>query len=465
MKTQSSPFMSIIITCNVNSRVFEESSWRAGSQGRGFRGGRGNYSSPYISHGIPNFTLKLQIAPFIEQVIPNKENDQASYYLDNRTMEIGKQLGDQLSIALAHATPVDEKLPHPNKIECNIEEVSDEEDPPSKSSKDKKANGPDSRKAPSLVFKITSKVPYKTVLKAHSALFLKAESMADKVEWLNKLGNVIQPSKGGQLKGDAAFSMRESLSDGSLDTMARRPADPEEELRWMAQEVRGYVEAVLNSLAANVPKAVVLCQVEKAKEDMLNKLYSSIRAATKGHDITLSSRNQREQQKPTGFFSLLLLSTFLLAAEMPQHFCFFFVSCFSSMLLSTFLLLHRLLLRVALCHCFHLTVMGLLAAVFASVGSGSCSIMCWFSVAGDVVSFWVEVWLSWSSLLLSMILLLRPLLLCVGGQVFSHGICCLELIGAGFDALCCCICSYAVWYCFGLIVAVLCGRFGFPIVV
>ncbi|KAL3616192.1 hypothetical protein CASFOL_039582 [Castilleja foliolosa] len=58
--------------------------------------------------------------------------------------------------------------------------------------------------------------------------------------------------------------------------MSRKPADPEEELRWMAQEVRGYVEAVLNSLAANVPKAVVLCQVEKAKEDMLNKLYSSI---------------------------------------------------------------------------------------------------------------------------------------------------------------------------------------------
>lgn len=94
--------------------------------------------------------------------------------------------------------------------------------------------------------------------------------------------------------------------------MVRKPADPEEELRWMAQEVRGYVEAVLNSLAANVPKvinqssststsivsliclaissfffffflvfvqAVVLCQVEKAKEDMLNKLYSSIRLA------------------------------------------------------------------------------------------------------------------------------------------------------------------------------------------
>lgn len=53
--------------------------------------------------------------------------------------------------------------------ECNIEEVPDEEDaPPPKSSKDKKANGPDAGKAPSLVFKITSKVPYKTVLKGMS---------------------------------------------------------------------------------------------------------------------------------------------------------------------------------------------------------------------------------------------------------------------------------------------------------
>lgn len=50
-----------------------------------------------------------------------------------------------------------------NKQECNVEEVEDEESP-SKSSKDKKANGPDP-KAPGLVFKITSKVPYKTVLK------------------------------------------------------------------------------------------------------------------------------------------------------------------------------------------------------------------------------------------------------------------------------------------------------------
>lgn len=47
--------------------------------------------------------------------------------------------------------------------ECSIEEIPDEEEPAPKSSKDKKANGAD--KQPSLVFKITSKVPYKTVLK------------------------------------------------------------------------------------------------------------------------------------------------------------------------------------------------------------------------------------------------------------------------------------------------------------
>jgi len=55
--------------------------------------------------------------------------------------------------------------------ECNIEEVADEEDPPSKSSKDKKSNGPDSGKV-NLLFKITSRVPYKTVLKGKILLLI-----------------------------------------------------------------------------------------------------------------------------------------------------------------------------------------------------------------------------------------------------------------------------------------------------
>ncbi|CAK7357194.1 unnamed protein product [Dovyalis caffra] len=180
--------------------------------------------------------------------------------------------------------------------ECIIEEVSEEEETSSKSSKDKKANGPSSEKGASLVFKITSRVPYKTVLKAHSAVLLKAESMADKVEWLNKLRNVVQ-SKGGQVVGESGPPMRQSMSDGSLDTMARRPADPEEELRWMSQEVRGYVEAVLNSLGANVPKAVVLCQVEKAKEDMLNQLYSSISSQSTARIEELLQEDQNVKRR------------------------------------------------------------------------------------------------------------------------------------------------------------------------
>ncbi|XP_061365728.1 dynamin-2B-like isoform X2 [Gastrolobium bilobum] len=183
--------------------------------------------------------------------------------------------------------------------ECNIEEVSDEEDNSSKSSKDKKSNGPASGKV-NLVLKITSRIPYKTVLKAHSTVVLKAESAADKVEWLNKISNVIQ-AKGGQIRisSEGGPTMRQSLSDGSLDTMARRPADPEEELRWMSQEVRGYVEAVLNSLAANVPKAVVLCQVEKAKEDMLNQLYSSVSAQStvKIEELLLEDQNVKRRRE------------------------------------------------------------------------------------------------------------------------------------------------------------------------
>jgi hypothetical protein len=34
----------------------------------------------------------------------------------------------------------------------------------------------------------------------------------------------------------------------------RKPVDHDEELRWISQEVRGYVEAVLSGLAENVPK-------------------------------------------------------------------------------------------------------------------------------------------------------------------------------------------------------------------
>ncbi|GKD37811.1 dynamin-2A-like protein [Tanacetum coccineum] len=103
-----------------------------------------------------------------------------------------------------------------NLEECNIEEI-EEEEPPAKSSKDKKSKPVE--KEPSLTFKITSKVAYKTVLKAHSAVVLKAESVAEKVEWLNKL-RIVVAAKGGQVITKAeGLPLRHSQSEGSLDTM------------------------------------------------------------------------------------------------------------------------------------------------------------------------------------------------------------------------------------------------------
>jgi dynamin GTPase len=46
---------------------------------------------------------------------------------------------------------------------------------------------------------------------ADSAVVLKAENMADKVEWLNKLRNLV-----GQVKGESGLPIRQSFSDGSL---------------------------------------------------------------------------------------------------------------------------------------------------------------------------------------------------------------------------------------------------------
>ncbi|KAL6311959.1 hypothetical protein AAG906_007447 [Vitis piasezkii] len=67
-----------------------------------------------------------------------------------------------------------------------------------------------------------------------SLVVLKGESAADKAEWLNKLRNVIHL----QLT---------HLVFVFLDIIVA--CRSEEELRWMSQEVRGYVEA-----CANVPK-------------------------------------------------------------------------------------------------------------------------------------------------------------------------------------------------------------------
>ncbi|KAG0632286.1 hypothetical protein M758_1G317400 [Ceratodon purpureus] len=173
-----------------------------------------------------------------------------------------------------------------NLEECFLEDGADENDQAAsdKKSSKKSANGQVNSEA-NLTFKLSHKIPYKTVFKAQHAIILKAENMAEKLEWMAKLRYCIGAAQGSSLRSAAPefdssgrYSSASETNSGEMSTVLRRPADQDEDLRLMAQEVRDYVEAVLNSLAANVPKAVVLCQVERAKDAMLNQLYSSISA-------------------------------------------------------------------------------------------------------------------------------------------------------------------------------------------
>ncbi|KAJ7563305.1 hypothetical protein O6H91_03G105200 [Diphasiastrum complanatum] len=176
-----------------------------------------------------------------------------------------------------------------NLEECLIEDAPDKENiadnGTTKSSAAKDLpNGTDAAASAGLVFKISNKVPYKTVMKAHHAVFLRAANMAEKMEWMTRLRNCTQTGKGTSNKGpvpsqasEPVVPLRTSVSDSALDTVVlRRPIDPEEDMKMMAQEVRDYVEAVLNSLSANIPKASVFCQVERAKDSMLGTLYKSL---------------------------------------------------------------------------------------------------------------------------------------------------------------------------------------------
>ncbi|KAL6862438.1 hypothetical protein ACP4OV_016779 [Aristida adscensionis] len=197
-----------------------------------------------------------------------------------------------------------------NLEDCNLEEIFDDEDPVRNSKDSKKANVPDIGKDPCLIFKITHKIAYKNVLKAHNAVILKAESMVDKTEWVTKIKSIaeLKGSSANRPNASEGVPMRHSHSDGSLDTMLKKPVNHEEELRWISQEVRGYMEAVLSSLAANIPKAVVLCQVEKAKEDMLNQLYTSIstQSTAKIEELIQEDHNVKRRREKFKLQSSLL---------------------------------------------------------------------------------------------------------------------------------------------------------------
>lgn len=176
------------------------------------------------------------------------------------------------------------------------------EDSNPKSSKSKKSDGAAEKEdsTAKLIFSVSHKEAYKAILKASHPLVVRADNMAEKLDWMSRIRACIE-GKGGSSQ-DRVRSSKDS--DNSVTTRStydaptdlssnlRKPIDPEEDLRLMAQEVRDYVEAVLNSLSANVPKAVVLCQVERAKDAMLNQLYSSISSHGTGRIEELLQEDQ-----------------------------------------------------------------------------------------------------------------------------------------------------------------------------
>eukprot|EP00897_Mesotaenium_endlicherianum_P008361 jgi/Mesen1/7553/ME000392S06821 len=140
----------------------------------------------------------------------------------------------------------------------------------------------------SLVFKLSNKVPYKTVVKVHHNLILRAENMQDKAQWVQRIRLLTKagatqeapPPEAAEKEAAPAAAApvalkREEASQATVP-MKRAPTDPEEDLKLMSQEVRQYVEVVLTNLSQNIPKAVVLSQVERAKEQMLTKLYTAV---------------------------------------------------------------------------------------------------------------------------------------------------------------------------------------------
>eukprot|EP00850_Spirogloea_muscicola_P022603 SM000303S11781 [mRNA] locus=s303:99059:105867:+ [translate_table: standard] len=178
--------------------------------------------------------------------------------------------------------------------ECIVEEVvAPDELPPTGDVKDA-----GKLLASQLSFKISNKTPYKVVVKGQYALILRADNAAEKTEWVTRIractrGSKVPTPTGSRAESpdtSAASSARPSTTQPALSgatfkrvdsaesftTLRKQNLDPDEDLKVMTEEVREYVDSVLHNLANNIPKAIVLCQVEKVKETMLNKLYSSI---------------------------------------------------------------------------------------------------------------------------------------------------------------------------------------------
>jgi dynamin GTPase len=68
-----------------------------------------------------------------------------------------------------------------------------------------------------LVFQVSHKVSYKTVLKAQHSLILKASNMVEKLEWIAKLRGCIELPKDSYMKSG---SVKESKSSGNIAALS-----------------------------------------------------------------------------------------------------------------------------------------------------------------------------------------------------------------------------------------------------
>jgi hypothetical protein len=68
-----------------------------------------------------------------------------------------------------------------------------------------------------LVFQVSHKVSYKTVLKARHSLILKASNMVEKLEWIAKLRGCIELPKDSSMKSG---SVKESKSSGNIAALS-----------------------------------------------------------------------------------------------------------------------------------------------------------------------------------------------------------------------------------------------------
>lgn len=173
----------------------------------------------------------------------------------------------------------------------------------------------------SLLFRVSHKDPNKTIVKKHHAVVLRAESPGDKADWITRMRRAAEGgSSGGASKPKASATFKKSPTTTTRETAepltpTYTPKNDDDLLRgigvivhfnessqrltpiptWSPDEVQAgrefdayleklasdsleYTRTICDTVALEVPKAVVFCQVKRAQDTLLERLYSHLSA-------------------------------------------------------------------------------------------------------------------------------------------------------------------------------------------